>query len=580
MLKLLRCANNLRAAAESARFERAARAPRETQESFLRALLGENAATAFGREHRFDRLSTIAAYRRAVPVRDYEALRPYVKRLIDGERAVLTREEPFMFTLTSGTTDEPKYIPVTRGAQKLNSKLMRQWVYRAERAHRAASRHATFAVVSRAVEGRTPGGLPFGSASGTIYQNIPRFIRRAYAVPYETAEIRDYDERYFALARFALAARVSTIATPNPTTLLRLAEIMRENGERLVRAVRDGRLGVALAGQDEIRRKLAAPLAPDPRRARELENLLRLKGFLRPADCWPELRLIGCWLGGSVGARAARLAEFYGRAPLRDLGYLASEGNFTLPIADGAADGVLAVESAFYEFIPEEECEKDAPRTLLADELETGKRYEVLLTTAGGLYRYRINDVVEVAGFYRRTPRLRFVRKAGEAASITGEKMHANHLLQAFAELGRRFALTIEKFCAVPDFEESRYEIYLELKKGVAATELPAALDEALQRINLEYAHKRHSKRLGAPVVYLMRAGWSRAGLRRHILAGRRDTQYKPPVLKPRKDHLDASFVAAVIRPENALARGVAAGLQSSSERRSAPNRATKSSSR
>ena len=69
-----------------------------------------------------------------------------------------------------------------------------------------------------------PSGLPYGSASGMLYQRIPRAVRSAYAIPYLASEIRNYDQRYFVAARLALAARVSYIGTPNPSTLIRLAE--------------------------------------------------------------------------------------------------------------------------------------------------------------------------------------------------------------------------------------------------------------------------------------------------------------------------------------------------------------------
>ena len=555
MLKILKLANNLRARAESASFENATRYPREAQTRFLFDLLKKNAGTEFGRAHRFDEVRTLADFRRQTPVRDYEALRPFIDRLIGGRENVLTREAPFMFTLTSGTTSEPKYVPVTRESQRRGAALFRQWIYRAERDHRGLTAQPGVGVVSRAVEGYTAGGLPYGSASGVIYRGIPRFVRRAYAVPYEAAEIVDYDERYFAIARFALSSRVSYIATPNPTTLLRLAETLRQNGERLIRAVAEGTLGAPLAAENDVRRALAARLTPNRARARELARLIADRGFLRPADCWPDLKLIGCWLGGSVGLRAADLAEFYGDVPRRDLGYLASEGSFTMPVADGTPAGVLAVAGNFYEFIPEKEIESRSPTVLTADELEAGNRYEILLTTSAGLYRYRIGDVVEATGFYNRAPMLRFVRKAGEAASITGEKMHANHFLEAFADLARKFDLEIERFCAVANFEASRYDVYLELKNAVLSSEfveneiLPA-LDAALQSANLEYREKRRSRRLAAPVIFLMKSGWARAGLRRHVRSGKRDTQYKPPVLCRAVEAETERFVAASVGTE------------------------------
>ncbi|MEZ5426982.1 MAG: GH3 auxin-responsive promoter family protein [Pyrinomonadaceae bacterium] len=561
MLKLLKYAHHLRGKFENRSLALAAAEPEKTQRRFLFDLLKKNAGSSFGRSHGFDRIVGENDFRRRVPVRGYEDFRPFIDRIRSGEKGVLTEEEPLMFTLTSGTTDEPKYIPVTPSSQAFNAGLMRQWLYRAECDHPGLTARASVGVVSRAVEGMTSAGVPYGSASGLIYKNIPGFIRRAYAVPYAVSEIEDYDRRYFVLARFALARRVSLIATPNPGTLLRLADVCAENGEDLIRSIGDGTLGIELKGQKEIAAELSAMNAPDPERARQLERIAKEKGFLRFADCWPDLRLIGCWLGGSVGLQAGKLARHFGPVPLRDLGYLASEGSFTLPVEDRTSCGIPALESNYFEFVPEEELDSPDPLTLDLGQLEKDGRYGILLTTAAGLYRYRINDIIECTGFYVRTPLIRFLRKAGEMTSITGEKMHANHFVRAFEEIGRSLGLEAEQFRAVPDLLRNRYEIYLELKKGFSAAGwknlIPPAIDHQLQRVNIEYAGKRRSKRLQAPVVFLMKPGWAEAGLRRHVAAGKRDTQYKPPILRQETDPADREFVAETIEME--ISRSAAA---------------------
>jgi hypothetical protein len=469
MLKLLKFAHQLRGKLESRSLDRAATEPEKTQRRFLLDLLKKNAESQFGRLHKFSEIRSENNFRKQIPVRDYEDFRPFINRIIKGEQSVLTKENPFMFTMTSGTTAEPKYIPVTRHSQALNSSLMCQWICRAESDHKGLTSQPVVGIVSRAVEGFTASGLPYGSASGLIYKNIPWFIRRAYAVPYAVSEISDYDERYFIAARFALAASVSFVGTPNAGTLLRLAEICKDRQEELIRAIHDGTPGVELNNQPEILAELKAMLKPNPKRAKELSRIITKSGFLRFADCWSNLRLVGCWLGGSVGIQTGKLAEHFGNVPLRDLGYMASEGSFTLPFEDKTSSGILALENNFYEFVPEEEIDSAQPATLLAGELEIGKRYEILLTTAAGLYRYKINDIVEVTGFYRRAPLVSFVRKAGEMANITGEKMHVNHIIQAVESAGKKFNLKIELFRAAPNFDECLYEIYLEPEEKSAS---------------------------------------------------------------------------------------------------------------
>ena len=554
MLKLLKFAHRLRGKFESRVFDRATAEPEKIQRRFLLNLLGENTETQFGALHKFSEIRSENDFRERIPIRDYEDFRPFINRIIKGEQSVLTKENPFMFTMTSGTTDEPKYIPVTRESQAHNASLMRQWIYRAEGDHKGLTSQPVVGMVSRAVEGFTDSGLPCGSASGLIYKNIPWFIRRAYAVPYTVSEIKDYDERYFVTARFALASRVSFVGTPNAGTLLRLAQVCADRQEDLIRAIHDGTLGVELNKQIKISAELKAMLEPNPARAGELTRVAAKNGFLRFADCWSDLRLVGCWLGGSVGIQAAKLTEHFGNVPLRDLGYMASEGSFTLPFEDESSSGILALENNFYEFVPEEEIDSERPRTLLTNELETGKRYGILLTTAAGLYRYKINDIVEVTGFYRRAPLISFVRKAGEMANITGEKMHVNHIIQAVETVGKKFNFKIEQFRAAPNFDDCLYEIYLELKEKFLpreqCREILFEIDRELQRVNIEYEQKRQSKRLAAPVIYLMKRGWSNEGLRRHIAGGKRDTQYKPQILCSESHAADKLFIDRNIKSE------------------------------
>ena len=313
MLKLHSIPRTVRGSISSFLLDKACADPCATQRDVLLNLVRRNVETSFGRMHGFRAIHTEADFRRHVPIREYEDFRPYINRIIAGARRVLTAQEPLMLTMTSGTTGEPKYIPVTPDAQRETAGLMCQWLYRAERDHPKLLEHASVGIVGRAVEGRMPQGIPYGSASGLIYKNIPWLVRRAYAVPYEVAELDDYDERYFAVARFALARKVSLIATPNPATLLRLAEVVAENEEKIIRAMHDGTLGLAASKQANVCMRLAAKLRPAPLRARELERVVAKRGRLLLSDCWPELQLIGCWTGGSAGTRVGRLRQTFRR---------------------------------------------------------------------------------------------------------------------------------------------------------------------------------------------------------------------------------------------------------------------------
>lgn len=537
-------------------FELAAARPDRAQAAALRDLLDRNARTAFGRAHGFGAIRTAAEYGRAVPLRDYEGVRPYVQRTVAGEPAVLTADRVVAFATTSGTTGEPKLVPVTASSLGRMSALVRLWMLRAYRDHPALFDGALLTVVSPAIEGRTPAGLPCGAMSGLLQRRLPSVIQAAQAVPYAVHLITDCEARAQVLLRLALARPVSVIGTPNPTTLLRLAAVARRNADTFLRAIHDGALGTAWPAIHEergwdaraSRRAIEAALRPDPARARALAVAARRRGVLSLEDAWPGLTLIGCWLGGHAGRHAARLAADYGPVPLRDLGLVASEGRVTLPLADGSADGVLTLDAGFYEFLPEESMDATAPPVLLAHELEVGRRYGVVLSSANGLYRYDLNDVVEVRGVYRQTPVLAFVRKGRDMASITGEKLHLNHVQAAVREAERLTAVEIWQYRLIPDVDAWRYDLLVE-PNGPGLDEIGAeaflrAVDDALGRVNKEYVAKRRSHRLTMPRLCVMRTGWAERQCRREFARGRREGQHKWRVIQPEWDPAGRADVA------------------------------------
>ena len=534
-------------------FEAETEKPRQTQQALLASLLRRNTDAVFGREHGFATIRNENEYRKRIAIQDYESLRPYIHKIMAGGRAVLTREPTLRFNLTSGTTGEPKYIPVTRESLQDSTRLMALWFYRALRDHPAMVDHSSVIITSPSVEGYTSGGIVYGSASGLAYEQLPRVLQSSCAIPRVVSQIKNYDYRYFVLARLALGRRVSFFATPNPSTLLRLAEIIAHNQDTLIRAVHDGKLGdiscaIEPEEQARITSSLEHTLKPDPGRAHFLSLVSENRDTLRLRNYWPDLQLVACWLGGSLGFHAQKLHELLGSTlALRDPGYQASEGTFTLPDKDHTPAGILAVGSNYYEFIPEKEADQKDPHTLTCDELEEGKRYAILLTTPGGLYRYHINDIVEVTGWYRNAPLLAFVRKGRDMANITGEKMHVNHLIAAMNTLGNECKIAIRQFRAIPNIEKSRYDVYMELSYNVpfdfVRDALISKLDTALATQNIEYRQKRMSKRLNPPCIYLMKEGWEQAIRREFLTSGRRDAQYKWRALLPEPETLDHEFI-------------------------------------
>jgi GH3 auxin-responsive promoter len=535
-------------------WERQTRDPAAAQKRLLREIVQRNQDTAFGRDHGFASITSVEDFRRQVPIGDYENLRPYIERAKQGEKAVLTSEPILMFTMTSGSTGEPKLIPVTESTRANHTRLTRLWYSRAFHDHPGSAAGKVFGLVGRAVEGHTAGGIPYGAASGLIYQSSPTWIKRAHALPYEIAEIKDFQAKYYAAMRVAIEQDVTFLGTPNPSTILRLVETADRFRDEIIKDTYDGTLSDRFELAPTVRALLAKNLSPNRHRAQQLEQSLAGTGRLRPIDYWPHLQLIGCWKGGSVGVRLKELPAWFGeRVPARDLGYMASEAQMSLPVSDSGSGGILAVDGNFYEFIPESEIASAHAITLGCDELELGGVYYPILTTAAGLYRYDINDVIRVAGFHGKAPLVEFLRKGRDVTNITGEKLHVNHVIQAMEQAQRATGAVVRHFRAFADMENSRYAFMVECDGAVdndaTLSHLLAELDACLFEINVEYADKRKSARLQAPVLCVMKHGWyeRKAGVAHGASA--RDVQFKAQLLSVTPE--DPSEIIAMLQYSN-----------------------------
>ncbi len=539
-----------------ARWENHCAEPAKTQNQLLRDILWRNRATAFGKDHGFAAIGNLADYRQQVAVGDYERLRPYVDRAANGEAQVLTEKPVELFTLTSGSTGAPKLIPVTETSRASHRQLTRLWYYRANLDHPGLFNGKMLGVVSPAQEGKTAGDIPFGAASGLIYQSSPRWIQSAFALPYLVADVKDFAAKYYLIMRLALAEPITFLGTPNPSTILRLVEIADTNKYDIIRDIRDGTISERWPIPAEVRQTLEARLQKNPARAAALERLANQHGVLRPQDYWPRLQLIGCWKGGTVGVRLNELHRWFGESmPVRDLGYMASEAQMTLPISDSGCAGILDISTNFYEFIPENEIASPQPVTLTCTELTAGESYYVILTTASGLYRYDINDVVRVAGFFQQTPLLEFVRKGRDVTNITGEKLHVNQIIEAMARAQITANIAPQHFRGFADAAESRYAFMVEFDgtnaNPASLKRLLAALEQNLCDLNIEYAQKRASERLQPPVLCVMEAGWYARKTSAALRAGGRDTQFKAQLLSATPEQV-ADITAVIELGENA----------------------------
>ncbi len=516
-------------------------AARETQQTLIEGILRRNAGTVFGKEHGFRKIRTIADYQGAVPIRNWAEISPYVDSVIEGRLDALTKEEPFFFQRTTGTTGKPKMIPFTRRCQAASVLTHRMWIYKHLLDNPNLLKGRIMAILNAGVDGYTERRVPFGSVSGNIYFRMPPIIRRAYSHPYDVFHIMDVDARRYTLLRFAVEQNCSFSFTGNPSSLLAIFEFADRHGATLIRDIHDGTLGNEFNVPDSLRAFALNELRPNPHRARVLAKAMERGSKLRPLDYWPHLEALGCWIGGSMGHFAHMLREWCGESfRFRDVGYMASEGVFSIPLSSDNPDGILALHSAFFEFVPERDFGRaDAP-VLLAHEIEPGHNYHVIITTTGGLYRYAMNDVIRVSGMQAGSPMIRFLYKGGNVQNLQGEMVTVDHVMCTMSALSDEFRIKFHHFQVVAELNDRRYVLHIEpagdMSRPVLQQLLPT-FERELGKVNENYAMFRADRLIGSPCLRVMSRGWFERLSRDHMARSGRDSQFKPSVLASAVEH-------------------------------------------
>lgn len=501
------------------------------QQRVLRRALALVAEGEFGRRHDLRSVRSLADLRRALPLMTYEDYRPYIDQVCDGLTQALFSpgQRILMFATSSGTTAQPKRIPVTRAFVDDYRRGWNTFGLKMLSDHPRAILRAILQSSGRYDAGVTPSGVPYGAITGLLARTQKRIVRQFYVGRPEIAHLDDPQARYYTLMRLGIVRDVAFAITASPATLIQMARTADERSETLIRDVHDGTLSAQIVAGATIQRLLSTGLRPDPARAAELSRLRTAHDGLRPRDYW-SIEFLACWTGGSMGYYRQRLADWWGAVPVRDIGLLASEGRISIPLDDNTPVGVLDVTSAAFEFIPAEESEVSSPRTLSARELTPGRDYVVVITNPAGLVRYRLDDVVRAHGWLQQAPLIEFLYRCGRVASVAGEKLTEHQVVAAVHAACQAQGMAEFDFVLAPQWDDPpfyRLSCTVPADSGLAAT-----VDRALAEQNEEYASRRKSGRLGMLQIRTLSPDVIPA-MDRRLAAARRSTaeQYKRPCL-------------------------------------------------
>lgn len=480
------------------------------QGGVLKWILQGAAATEYGRLHHFARIRNVEEYRQSIPVNDYDDLQPWIDRIVNCAEQVLTADRVQMFEETSGTSGGTRLIPYTASLQVAFNRALHPWLFDLHTRFRGIWGGPAYWAVSPRGGGsrQTPGGIPIGFAADSDYFGkwAKPLIRAMTIVSEEVAGMADpLAWRYVTVLSLLRNADMRLISLWNPTLFTSLIKVIEEWADLLAEDLAAGTCRPGFLQAESLAGLESFGAKPLPQRAGLIKEALKHlssgnnAGFAR--ILWPRAALVSCWSEAEAARGADYLRSFFPDAHFQTKGLLATEGPVTLPMT-GAVAPVLAVRSAFFEF---EEGEEGSGQIRLASELENGCRYRVIMTTAGGLYRYRLHDIVEMRGWWRNLPCLAFCGKENMVSDLCGEKLNSAQVKRVLSDL---FGPDSSVFLAPEKPELPQPPFYsvfiscdeIKTEPAVAARKIESAFSD-----NLHYRWCREAGQLGPVQVCVLR---------------------------------------------------------------------------
>lgn len=417
--------------------------PFQYQQKVFDNLILKGKSTAFGRDHDFDSIKNYDDFRKRVPVRDYEQLKPYIERVLKGESDVLWRGKPKYFAKTSGTTSGTKFIPITQDSvsNHFNSARDAALNYINETGN-SAYLDGGLIFLSGSPVLSEKAGIKTGRLSGIVNHEIPAVIRSNQKPSYAVNCIEDWEEKLERIVDETLHADMRMISGIPPWVQMYFDRIRARTGKTI-------------------------------------------------KEVFPNFSLF-IYGGVNFEPYRAKLIETIGKKIDSIETYPASEGFIAYQDAQAEPGLLLLLNTGiFFEFIPVEEYFNQNPRRLTIEEVEVGRNYALIINNNAGLWGYSIGDTVK------------FVSKRPYRILVTGR---IKHFISAFGEhvigeeVEKAMKFTMEKFREVEIVEFTvaprvtpaeglpHHEWLIEFATEPQDTEaFSAELDEQLRHLNVYY---------------------------------------------------------------------------------------------
>ena len=502
--------------------------PQAVQQALLERILTTQADTTFGKRYQFSRLRGYHEFRLGVPIQTYEDLRPYLQTQEATKGRELNYHQPVSYAVTSGTTGKPKMIPILPQTIQMFRHYQLLSTYAQYQGIPKIFQGKMLVLAGQEIEGYLESGAPYGSMSGLLAAALPSVLQSKTFLPKAVQGMTEYQQKYLYLAAWALSEPdLSVVATANPSTFLKLLEVGRQHFSQLVEQL------------DLNRKKTPDWVAPFPRlsrrRLRYLQSFLGHEDQLTVEALWPKLKAVVTWTGGSCGMLIPSLkTKLSTKTAIVEMGYLSSEFLGSLNVNVQTNQCVPTFNENFFEFVEQTDWDADHPNTVTLDQLDTGKRYYVLVTTMNGLYRYLMNDLIEVTGRFHSTPTIRFVQKGKGVTNLTGEKLYEFHVMNAVEAIQQAYQTTVDFYVMLADPLTLQYTLYLE--HPPLDFFVGYKLEQHMRQANLEFQAKRESERLQPLRIVYLQPGTGEAYKTHCLQQGQRDAQFKVVRLQYAKD--------------------------------------------
>jgi len=470
--------------------------PIDAQREVLQDLVTSSQYTEFGRKYNFSNLFTLRAFKQAVPIQEYDDIKPYIQRIMDGEQNILWNTPVHWFAKSSGTTsDKSKFIPVS-------DESLEDCHYKA--AKDVLTLYYNFNPESDLLTGKglVIGGshtvhqindeAHYGDLSAVLLQNSPFWGHWIRTPELSIALMDEWETKIEKLAQLTINENVTSISgVPTWTMVL-------------------------------------------------FRRILELTGKKNMSEVWPQLEL---YIHGGVSFVPYK--EQFRKLIGRDIHYLemynASEGFFAAQDKPGEEGMLLFTDhGVFMEFMPVEEYGKPNPKTIGLQKVELGKNYALVISTNGGLWRYLLGDTIS---FTTLQPyRIKVSGRVKHYINAFGEEVIVDNSDKAVAIASEKTGAIVNDYTAAPLYfgEESNgaHEWLIEFEKEPdSLNHFVEELDKALQSINSDYEAKRYKNiALRMPVIHSLQKGIFTSWLK---TKGKLGGQHKVPRLSNERKYIE-----------------------------------------